>query len=227
MGVLLSSMKTLVAGIKSMFSNKAYFEDESGKRIHVQFNPEKFTITRTAEYGVLPMKEQPYVVFSGEVTPQMQIQFFFDSSGITEISGVASTAEYDVRVFTEQFENLVYVKPNLHKPPYVKFVWGSVTFIGYVKQVSTNYTMFNKNGMPIRATVDAQITGIPEVVRTKIPLESPDRTKTRVVSDGTSVWGLANAEYDDISQWRVIAKANGIMDPFDIPTGTVLKVPAL
>lgn len=227
MSVLLSTAKTLVTGIKAKFSNKAYFQKESGKKLHVQFNPEQFKITRSAEYSSSQQKEQPYVEFSGIVLPQLEISFFFDTSGITELSGVGSTIESDVTVLTNEFSNLVNVKANLHRPEIVKFVWGSICFPGVVKQVSVTYTMFNKGGMPVRAMVSASLMGVPEAVTSKIPLESPDRTKSRVVSDQTSIWGMAGAEYADISKWREIARANGIMDPFDIPAGTVLKVPAL
>ncbi len=227
MAVSLSSIKSVVSDIKSMFSNKAYFKPEKGSKIHVQFNPEQFRITKTAEYSSSQQKEQPYVEFSGIVLPQLEISFFFDTSGITEITRIGSKKESDVSALTKKFANLVNVQPNLHRPPIVQFVWGSICFPGFVKQVTTTYTMFNKNGMPIRAKVDAQLMGVPDVSITKIPLESPDRTKSRVVSDETSIWGLAGAEYGDISKWREIAKANNIMDPFDIPMGTVLKVPAL
>lgn len=210
-----------------MFSNKAYFQTESGSKIHVQFNPEQFRITKTTEYSSSQQKEQPYVEFSGIALPQLEISFFFDSSGIKEISGIGSVIEYDVTVLTNEFISLLDVKTDLHRPPVIKFVWGSICFPGFLKQAAVTYTMFNKNGMPVRARVDAQLIGVPDVSTTKIPLESPDRTKARTVSDETSLWGLADAEYGDISQWRVIARANGIMDPFDIPAGTVLKVPAL
>lgn len=229
MSVLLSSIKSLGMGIKSIFSNKASFQIEKGSTVHVQFNPENFKITRTANYNYTSQKENEtsYVEFSGTVVPQLEISFFFDTSGVTEISKIGSVVESDVTVLTDEFANLIKIKPGLHRPPIVKFVWGSTCFSGFVKQVSTTYTMFNKNGMPIRAKVDATMIGAPEGVTEKIPLESPDRTKSRVISDETSIWGIAGNEYDDISKWRVIAKENGIMDPFDIPNGTVLKVPAL
>lgn len=229
MAVFLSSMKSMTTQLKSLFSNKAAFKTEEGKTIRVQFNPEQFKITKAAEYYQTTQKENEtsYTEFSGTVVPQLEISFFFDASGSKGFMGVGSETEWDVKKLTEKFENLVYVKPGLHRPPIVEFVWGSIHFKGFVKQVSTTYTMFNKNGMPIRAKVDAVMIGIGKTATSKIPLESPDRTKSRVVSDETSIWGLAHNEYDDISKWRVIAKANGIMDPFDIPAGTVLKVPAL
>lgn len=229
MAVSLSSIASLVTGVTSLFSNKAVFQTEEGETISVQFNPEQFRITKAAQYNQTTQKENEtsYTEFSGTVVPQLQISFFFDTSGVSGIMGRGSKSESDVTSLTEKFTNLVRVKPELHRPPMVQFVWGSTCFLGFVSQVSTTYTMFNKNGMPIRAKVDAVLIGPGESVTEKVPLESPDRTKSRVVSDETSIWGLANKEYDDISKWRVIAKANGIMDPFDIPAGTVLKVPAL
>lgn len=229
MSVLLSSIKTLGLGIKSIFSNKASFIVEKDSTIHVQFNPENFKITKSANYNYTAQKENEtsYVEFSGTVVPQLEISFFFDTSGVTEASGIGTKVEADVTVLTNKFANLIKLKPNLHRPPIVTFVWGSTFFPGFVKQVSTTYIMFNKNGMPIRAKVDAVMVGIAEKVTQKIPLESPDRTKNRIVSDETSIWGIAGAEYDDVSKWRIIAKANGIMDPFDIPNGINLKVPAL
>jgi len=225
--VSLSSMKQLAIKVESNYSNKAYFQTENKQKIHVQFNPEQFRISKSVQYSSSHQKEQPYIEFSGIVLPQLDISFFLDTSGILEISGVMSKNESDVTVLTRKFEKMMEVSPNLHRPPIVKFIWGSVCFSGFIKHVNVTYTMFNKNGMPIRAKVDTQLMGIPEESSTKIPLESPDRTKSRVVSEETSIWSLAGQEYGDISKWRVIAKANGIMDPFHIPAGMVLKVPAL
>lgn len=220
MSVLLSSIKTLSMEIGSILSNKAYFLTEDGSTMHVQFNPENFKITRAANYSYTSQKENEvsYVEFSGTVVPQLNISFFFDTSGVIES---------DVSVFTNKFADLIKLNPSLHRPSIVTFIWGSIYFPGVLRQVSTTYTMFDKNGMPIRAKVDAVMHGLPDKVTSKVPLESPDRTKSRVVSDESSIWGIAKKEYDDMSKWRIIAKANEIMDPFEIPNGTVLKVPAL
>ena len=59
------------------------------------------------------------------------------------------------------------------------------------------------------------------------PFESPDRTKTRVVVMGMSLWSIAWDEYNDCEKWRVIAKANNIMNPMDIHPGQVIRIPAL
>ena len=59
------------------------------------------------------------------------------------------------------------------------------------------------------------------------PFESSDRTKARTVTEAVSVFNIAQAEYKNPDMWRVICQANNIADPMHIPSGTVLKVPAL
>lgn len=209
--------------------NKAYFmiEGESQK-LSVQFNPEEYRIEQGADYSQTSRKENEssYVEFSGTVVPVLDIGFFFDTAGIEAAKG-SGRKESDVSKLVEKFSNLVKIKAELHRPPIVKFIWGSTVFAGFVKSVSTTYTMFAKNGMPVRAKIETSLMGVSENDAGKIPLESPDRTKSRVISEKSNIWEVAAKEYDDISKWRVIARENMIMDPFDIPFGTIIKVPAL
>lgn len=227
MAVFMSSMQKITKEAVSMVSNKAYFQTEDGKKLYVQFNPEKFKITKSADYSSSKQKEQMYVEFSGIAQPKLEISFFFDTSSVAGIFQTDGRAATDVTALTEEFEGLLKVRANLHRPPIVQFIWGSICFPGFVKQVTTAYTMFNNDGMPIRAQVDAQVMGISQESEKKIPFSSPDRTKSRVVSDETDIFRLAGTEYGDIGKWRIIAKANGIMDPFAVPAGTALKIPAL
>ena len=47
------------------------------------------------------------------------------------------------------------------------------------------------------------------------------------VLEGSSLWSMAYEEYGDCEKWRVIAKANGLLNPLQIYPGQVLKIPAL
>ena len=43
------------------------------------------------------------------------------------------------------------------KNPYIRqvtFCWGKMYYKGIIKRISTEYTMFNALGIPVRATVD-------------------------------------------------------------------------
>jgi nucleoid-associated protein YgaU len=58
-------------------------------------------------------------------------------------------------------------------------------------------------------------------------LTSPDRTRVYTMKDGEALWQLAQRAYGDGRLWRAIAEANDLDRPRFVPTGTVLKVPAL
>lgn len=209
--------------------NKAYFMIEGeDQRLSVQFNPEEYKILQRADYSETSRKENgmSYVEFSGTVVPVLEISFFFDTAGI-EDAKEGGVKDRDVLKLVNKFSDLVNIKAELHRPPIVKFIWGSTVFAGFVKSVSTTYTMFAASGMPVRAKIEASLMGVSDNDASKIPLESPDRTKSRIISEKSNIWAVAKKEYDDISKWRIIARENMIMDPFDLPFGTVIKVPAL
>ena len=123
---------------------------------------------------------------------------------------------------------LTKIDGDKHQPPGCVFVWGSLQFAGFVESVGVTYTMFDKSGKPLRATADLSMNGFNSAVtEQKSPLLSPDRTKARTMTEDNNIWNLAEKEYGDVREWRRIADANDIMNPLDIPVGTVLKVPSI
>ncbi len=51
--------------------------------------------------------------------------------------------------------------------------------------------------------------------------------RTHRVVAGETLDRIAARHYRDASQWRVIAEANGVLDPLDVRPGTLLAVPEL
>lgn len=229
MSMLMTALSLAIQALTKKDLNKAVLAVEGKGKLPVQFNPESFRIERRAKYRFTTQKENEsnFVTFAGAVEPVMQVSLFFDTSGGLAFNGIDSLKESDVSELVDQFTEYTQIQPDLHRPPIVAFIWGTTFFPGVLRSISTSYLMFNKDGIPLRAKMDLVIQGVPDEVSSKTPLQSPDRTKARVVADGSSIWGLAGKEYDDIGKWREIAKANGIMDPFSVRQGTVLKVPAL
>ena len=89
--------------------------------------------------------------------------------------------------------------------------------------------MFDTFGKPIRAKMDITIKEAQEegITKKTEPFESPDRTKYKTVVEGSSLWNIAYEQYGDCGKWRLIAKANGLLNPLNIYPGQVLKIPAL
>ena len=140
--------------------------------------------------------------------------------------------ENQLRPITDKIKKLeqaAHVAGEQHKPPLVVFSWGNLNFKGIISDLSVEYTMFSMEGKPIRATVSLTMAEgkDPSLSAKESPFESPDRTKSRVVVEGMSLWSIAWEEYDDCEKWREIAKANNIMNPLDIRPGQVIQIPAL
>lgn len=203
--------------------------DEEDRKIDVLFNPKEYRINYSSSYKEtkIPGSELFITQFSGVEPSELSLSLFFDTG---ERIGIMDTVPAsDVTQKTKDFVKLLYVDASLHRPPHVKFQWGSMNFIGVVLSADTEYTMFDKDGMPTRATVGLKIKETMDISTgsRKTPLESPDRTKCRMASAGKDIWHIAYEEYGSMELWRVIASENNISDPLAVKDGTVLKIPAL
>lgn len=231
MSLLMAGLSLAIKALTKKDINKAVLLVEGKGKLSVQFNPESFRIERRVTYVKCTQKENEanHTTFAGVVAPVMYVSLFFDTSGGAVFDGMSTLKKGNVSELVDEFTAYTQIIPELHRPPLVIFAWGTTQFPGFIQELNTTYTMFDKDGIPLRARMDMVIQGYPEDGSggNRIALQSPDRTKARVVSDSSSIWGLAGKEYDDVGRWREIAKANGVMDPFAIPSGTILKVPAL
>ena len=114
--------------------------------------------------------------------------------------------------------------------PWVRFEWGkakSVSFDGVLSSLSVDYSLFDVDGKPLRATCALSI----EEASVGLPGQNPtsgarEARRTHRVVAGDSLPQLAFHEYGDATAWRVIAEANDIDDPMVLVPGTDLLVPA-
>ena len=202
-----------------------------------QFNPDEYQLTARVKYSTQQRAQQdsPIIQYIGGDITTLNLPLLFDTSDTSEVTlGLVSTTvkhngATDVSQYIDVLLQLVMISGEIHHPPMVEFTWGSLNISGLTQKSDVKYTMFEKGGMPVRARVNLMIIApnATSVHESANPLESPDRTKCRVLSQGSSLWSIAQAEYGDAGLWREIARANGIMNPMDVPVGTVLKVPAL
>jgi hypothetical protein len=198
--------------------------DDPGKesnKVEVMFNPNEYSLESSNRYSYQPIPglSLPVAQFVNGESATLTMELFFDTYEKKE----------DVRNHTKKITGLLDVDKDLHTPPLIRFVWGSLTFKGIVERVSSRFTMFLESGTPVRATLNVTFREVQSITEQfkRIPRQSADRTKQRTVRQGESLWHIAAQEYDDPGLWREIARANGIEDPRRIEPGTVLKIPRL
>ena len=194
---------------------------DTNKEIEVLFNPKEYVIekkTPWAEQNVFGMDSPPVQFTIGE-RKRLSMELFFDTS----------EEKSDVRSYTGKMEELMVVNAQEHRPPLLRFSWGTLSFDCVLEDMVQRYTLFANDGTPLRAIVKVVFkeyaTAATQLSNTR--RESADHTKRLVVREGESLASLAAREYNDAGKWRVIADANNIDDPENIASGTIVELPPL
>lgn len=207
---------------------KVYREPE--EEIICLFNPSEYRISESAGYANQKKLGQNGNTnnYTGGLESSLSLSLYYD---LTENLGQLSEEDRGrttVRADTDKIASLLKVDGSQHKPPTIEFIWGDLAYKGVLTSLNREFTYFGIEGNPLRAKLDLTISsGENAVGDMDSPKESPDRTKHRMVVEGTSLWKLAWEEYGDCEKWREIAEFNGLMNPLDIRPGQMLRLPAL
>ncbi len=194
----------------------------------VQFNPTQYAISRAVTYDSTnsPGKDQPSVKFTSGGPETLTVELLFDATQGGMSGGTAGVTR-DVQAMYL----LTSVNPTTHAPPRVRFLWGAMDFVAVVTSLSLTYTLFDPDGVPLRATasVTFQTFDQSELSSQEKNRQSPDRYRAYTVHAGETLPAIAAREYENPALWTVIADANidVIDDPRRLAPGTVLTIPKL
>lgn len=196
-------------------------DGQKAKKIEALFNPKEYAISKSVPWNPqatagLDAPEMQFTTGQGE---SLDLELFFDTY----------EAGSNVRAMTKALHQFAMIDETLHRPPMVLVSWGDLKFQGVVESINHRFTMFLESGIPVRATCkltlrEARSAQMQEEARAK---ESPDHAKLHAVRRGETLQSIANQVYEDSTEWRRIADANGIDDPFALEPGTKLIVPPI
>lgn len=186
------------------------------REIPVLFYPSEYTQTKSVNYPEKTRKKDESVSeYTGDKLETLEMSLFFDTYESNE----------DVRIYTKEITNLMEPDSADSSPPILKFVWGPINFTCVLESVTKKFTMFDKDGVPVRATLSVRFK---EYIKDNAPKEKPSaRDNTRVVSVKAkdSLWAISAREYGSATKWRAIAQENNIANPRLIRPGTEIAVP--
>ena len=195
--------------------------------VEVQFNPTDYGIDRGASYSELqvPGLRTPLLQFVRGEAQTLTLELFLDGTDKRS----SATGEQTVEGRLARIRQFVTIDPALHAPPVCKFQWNDVVFYGVVTTLKEKYTLFDESGRVLRARVTVTLKSYEavEVQLREMRLESPDRTRVRVVRQGDTLPAIAAEAYGNPRLWRQIAEENGIDRPRFVPPGTPLRIRAL
>lgn len=192
-----------------------------GKPVKVMFNPGEYAIEKRNAFSqaAVPGLSVPILQFVNGHARTLKMDLFFDTCETRK----------DVRSECGQVVDLMQIDRDMHVPPLCKFIWGRLEFKAVLECVSQRYTMFLDSGIPVRATLHVAFREYKTLEEDlyRPPRQSADKTKRRATIEGDHLWRIADREYNDPSQWRLIARANGISNPRHLPPGMDIMIPPL
>lgn len=199
----------------------------TGIRVTVQFNPEEYTVERSANFAQLavPGLSAPIVQFVSGGAQTIELDLLVDTTEASPAGGPGA----DVRRLVREITGFMDIDPELHAPPPVVFAWGEFTFLCVLQKVSQSFVLFRADGTPLRARLKVSLSEYKnaDLEAKEIKRQTVDYTKTHVVTQGDTLALIAHREYSDATAWRAIAVRNGITDPRRLTIGATLSIPRL
>jgi hypothetical protein len=211
---------------------KAYLLTEKQDKIECLFNPAELTITKSNTWQVQESKGRN----------ASELRFQAGQPGTLTMTLMLDTTDKgtDVTEHTSKLLDLMKVDMSLAgsdktrnnaRPPWVEFHWGKLhSFKAIIERLQIRFTYFASTGMPLRAKAEMTLKQFKD--EENRPLQNPTshtpslHTVHRVVH-GETLDRIAAAHYADPFNWRLIAEANGLVDPLPVDAGTLLIIPEL
>lgn len=207
---------------------KGFIEVNRGKKkpleqIEILYYPTEYSVEKSNSFSEIsiPGLESPYLQYVKGNASTISLEVFYDTY----------EDNIDVRQYSDKLSKLMDIDTELHAPPTLRFIWGMSSqepFNCVLEKVTKKFTMFNSDGIPVRARLNITLKEIKlELNNRERKLQSADRTKLYVIKQGDSLWSIAYREYGNPGLWRPIADANNIYDPKKLKSGTELIIPPL
>jgi len=198
---------------------------DAGSNIKALFNPKEYSISKTTNWTTYDEQGKDFADahFTVGGRRELSLELFFDTY----------EKKSNVKSFVKDIEKLMLIDVEQHRPPILLVTWGknALNFKCVLEQMEQRYTMFLNDGTPVRAVVNATFREINPDQQGSLTSDgekqSPDHTKIRIFKDGDTLQNMAYMEYEDCAKWKILANANSITDPFNIPAGTEIVVPPI
>lgn len=200
-------------------------EKGGGVSVDCMFNPYEYTVSKRNSYEQKSQNKSsvPKVEFKQAGPQTLKLNLVFD----TYESGDNVSLQTNVlwKMMQPNTEQGTQAKV---PPPEVAFEWGVFKFVSVITNMTQKFTLFKKDGTPVRANVDVTFTQHKDL--NDYPRQNPTSGGGPIervwrVMAGDRLDTIAAAVYGDASRWRRIAEHNGVVNPRRLRPGRRLNIP--
>jgi hypothetical protein len=189
----------------------------TNEQFPVMYNPEEYRLEQGNAFAEVPIPglNSPPIQYVRGRARTLTMDLFFDTYETGE----------DVRTYTGPIVRLLDTLPQTQGPPVLLFAMGPFTFRCVLVEAGQRFTMFARDGTPVRSILSAKFQEFVRVeVRIQAGLFIGPPTLVNVVR-GQTLSHLAANVLGDPARWRDIARFNKIEDPFNVPPGRPIRIP--
>ncbi|OVE59691.1 CIS tube protein [Chryseobacterium mucoviscidosis] len=228
------------------------------KTIFVQLNPEKYIRRNNVVFSEeQPIgASSGNLGFNKIDGEEVTFDFVFDSSGVVppgkikdgkgemslldkagDVLGALSPAIVNsftevksVEEDVEAFKNLtIGYNGDTHQTAYLQILWGGFKLQCRLKSMDIEYTLFRKDGRPIRAKVKCvfKATTTHQIMVAQQNKTSPDLTHFRTVTMNDKLPLMAENIYENASYYIDVAQTNQLLSFRKIETGQNISFPPI
>ncbi|HLT34887.1 MAG TPA: hypothetical protein VK034_01345 [Enhygromyxa sp.] len=202
--------------------------------LEVQYNPESLTTRHASVF----QGRQGIAVHGGQARwaynpgTELTVKLIFDGTRVGSM-GVLGFRDPSVAKQVEDFLTLCYdVQSESHEPAYLTLTWGhgvlgSGGFKCRLESVDIQYTLFNRDGSPLRAELSAKFVEAldPDAAKRELRLSSPDLSHRRIVRAGDTLPLLCREIYGSPEHYLRVAEVNSLDDFRELVPGQALIFP--
>lgn len=174
--------------------------------------------------------------FLGRDISTLDIKILIDGTGVSE-TGLLTGLGFSTESVAEKVKNFLKLTmipgEATHEPSKLELNWGEVIkeFPCNLKSVNINYTLFNRDGSPLRAELDCIFISSKDENAEKagdiITLSSPDLTHRKIVKEGDSLPALCTEIYGNSAYYLQIAEVNELDNFRALDVGMELFFPPI
>jgi len=182
---------------------------DPGASYTAQFNPSTFHFALSIDRNGTQAIGNGYTTGSFKyVKPQdTTIEFTLDGTGTGKPLSHGNIPD-EIKAFRE----IIYdINGSEHQPHYVKVIFGDVTIKGVATNMDITYTLFQYDGLPLRAKVSVTIesTKDPKLGEIEQDTQSPDLTHRITLTQTKRLISLAYGIYKQNTLFSDVARVNG------------------
>jgi hypothetical protein len=204
----------------------------SADTFEVMFNPETYSLNYRNIYD-----QKQGINTSGRTarysmskSGNLSLTLILDGTGVDVYGLSVFGKSIDVYKKVQEFLKYTYhMDGDIHEPKYLVISWGDLTFHCRLESVDVKYSLFDNNGVPLRAELQTTFFGdIEESSRLKQENKnSPDLTHSRIVKAHDRLPLMCEKIYGSPHYYIHVAKANNLLDFRDLKPGQEIFFPPI